>query len=133
MFGGKTTERGNRTLILDQHPYDRGRIGMTASEVGYQRVREWVRAQRALDPADRSFPREVLFAHLRQGGTAFSIRLRLSDWMTVAGVYAVGADYLEAGRLVDGQWTAATAWAVRPAPRARLGRGQHSSRVAATA
>jgi hypothetical protein len=57
--------------------------------------------------ADRGFPSAVLFAHLRQEGTAFSIRLRLSDWVTVASVYAMVADHLEAGRLVDGQRTAA--------------------------
>jgi hypothetical protein len=63
--------------------------------------------------ADRGFPSAVLFAHLRHGGTGFSVRLRLSDWVTVAGVYAMVAAHLEAGRLVDGQRTAAT-----------MGRGQ---------
>src|SRR4029434_5873805 len=33
--------------------------------------------------ADRGFPSAVLFAQLRQGGTDFSVRLRLSDWVTV--------------------------------------------------
>jgi hypothetical protein len=36
--------------------------------------------------ADRGFPSAALFAQLRQGGTDFSVRLRLSDWVTVAGV-----------------------------------------------
>src|SRR5262245_8555920 len=39
--------------------------------------------------ADRGFPSAVLFAQLRHGGTGFSVRLRLSDWVTVAGVYAM--------------------------------------------
>jgi hypothetical protein len=49
----------------------------------------------------------VLFAQLRQAGTAFSVRLRLNAWVTVAGVYAMVAEHLEAGRLVVGQRTAA--------------------------
>ncbi len=64
--------------------------------------------------ADRGFPSALLFAHLRQGGTRFSVRLRLSDWVTVAHVYATVAAHLEAGRLVDGQRTAATMGRGRP-------------------
>ena len=58
--------------------------------------------------ADRGFPSAVLFAQLRQGRTDFSVRLRLSDWVTVAGVYAMVRAHLVAGRLVVGQRTAAT-------------------------
>ena len=58
--------------------------------------------------ADRGFPSAVLFAQLRQGGTDFSVRLRLSDWVTVAGVYAMVSAHLVARRLVVGQRTAAT-------------------------
>jgi hypothetical protein len=58
--------------------------------------------------ADRGFPSAVLFAQLRQGGTDFSVRLRLSDWVTVAGVYAMVSAHLAAGRLVVGRRTAAT-------------------------
>jgi hypothetical protein len=65
--------------------------------------------------ADRGFPSAVLFAQLRQGGTGFSVRLRLSDWVTVAGVYAMVAVHLEAGRLGDGQRTAAALGRERPA------------------
>ena len=64
--------------------------------------------------ADRGFPSAALFALLRQGGTGFSVRLRLSDWVTVAGVYAMVAAHLEAGRLVDGQRTAAVMGRGRP-------------------
>jgi hypothetical protein len=64
--------------------------------------------------ADRGFPSAVLFAQLRQRGTGFSVRLRLSDWVTVAGVYAMVAVHLEAGRLVDGQRTAAAMGRGRP-------------------
>jgi len=58
--------------------------------------------------ADRGFPSAALFAQLRQAGTAFSVWLRLHVWVTVAGVYAMVAEHLEAGRLVVGQRTAAT-------------------------
>jgi hypothetical protein len=64
--------------------------------------------------ADRGFPSALLFAQLRHGGTGFSVRLRLSDWVTVAGVYAMVAAHLEAGRLVDGQRTSAAIGRGRP-------------------
>ncbi len=58
--------------------------------------------------ADRGFPSAALFAQLRQGGTGGSVRLRLSDWVTVAGVYAPVVQHLEAGRLVAGRRAPAT-------------------------
>jgi hypothetical protein len=64
--------------------------------------------------ADRGFPSALLFAQLRQGGTSFSVRLRLSDWVMVARVYTTVAEHLVAGRLVDGQRTAATMGRGRP-------------------
>jgi hypothetical protein len=57
--------------------------------------------------ADRGCPSARLFAQLRQGGTDVSVRLRWSDWITVAGVDAMVAAHLAAGRLRDGQRTAA--------------------------
>jgi Transposase DDE domain len=65
--------------------------------------------------ADRGFPSAVLFAQLRRGQTDFSVRLRLSDWVTVAGVYAMVADHLDARRLGDGQRMAAAMGRGRPA------------------
>ena len=64
--------------------------------------------------ADRGFPSAALFALLRQGGTDFSVRLRLSDWVTVAGIYTTVADHLEAGRLSVGKRTRATMGRGRP-------------------
>jgi hypothetical protein len=64
--------------------------------------------------ADRGFPSALLFAQLRHGGTGFSVRLRLSDWVTVAGIYTTVATHLEAGRLVDGQRTTAAIGRGRP-------------------
>jgi hypothetical protein len=43
------------------------------------------------------------------------VRLRLSDWVTVAGVYAKVADHLVAGRLRQGQRMVATSGRGRPA------------------
>jgi hypothetical protein len=64
--------------------------------------------------ADRGFPSAALFAQLWQGETDFSVRLRLSDWVTVRGVYAKVSDHLVAGRLWHGQRTAATIGRGRP-------------------
>ena len=64
--------------------------------------------------ADRGFPSAVLFAQLRQAGTGFSGRLRLRDWVTVAGGYALVVEHWEAGRLVVGQRTAAAMGRGRP-------------------
>jgi hypothetical protein len=64
--------------------------------------------------ADRGFPSAALFAQLRQGGTAFSVRLRLSDWVTVSRVYATVAAHVAAGCLRVGQRTAATIGCGRP-------------------
>ena len=58
--------------------------------------------------ADRGFPSAAFFAQLRQGGIEWSVRLRLSDWVTVSGVYAPVAQHLDAGRLRVGQRTPAS-------------------------
>ena len=57
--------------------------------------------------ADRGFPSARLLAQWRQDGTDCSVRLRLSDWVTGAGVYTMVAEHLAAGRLRDGQRSAA--------------------------
>jgi DDE family transposase len=96
------------------YPWPKGRFRTTTVAL----VR---RLQAAFPPAvpwtlvaDRGFPSAVLFAQLRQGGTSFSVRLRLSDWVTVARVYATVAEHLAARRLGDGQRTAATMGRGRP-------------------
>ena len=90
------------------YPWPKGRFRTTTVAL----VR---RLQAAFPPAvpwtlvaDRGFPSALLFALLRQRGTRFSVRLRLSDWVMVARVYTTVAEHLVAGRLVDGQRTAAT-------------------------
>ena len=103
---------GGRTLPIGwavmPYPWPKGRFRATTLAL----VR---RLQAAFPPgvrwtlvADRGFPSAALFGQLRQGGTDFSVRLRLSDWVSVAGVYAPVRDHLAAGRLAAGQRTAAT-------------------------
>jgi hypothetical protein len=53
--------------------------------------------------ADRGFPNAELFTQLLRHQTDWTVRLRLSDWVEVGGVYALVANHLEAGRLVAGQ------------------------------
>jgi hypothetical protein len=96
------------------YPWPRGRFRATTLAL-LQRL------QAAFPPdvrwtlvADRGFPSAALFAQLRQGDTEFSVRLRLSDWVTVAGVYATVAGHLDAGRLAVGQRAAATIGRGRP-------------------
>jgi Transposase DDE domain len=81
--------------------------------------------------ADRGFPSALLFAQLRHEGTGFSVRLRLRDWVTVAGVYAMVVEHLEAGRLVSGQRTAAAMGRGRPEQPLVPGWGVVSAAVAA--
>src|SRR5262249_47378763 len=81
--------------------------------------------------ADRGFPSAAILAQLRQGGTDFCVRLRLGDWVTVRGVYAKVADHLVAGRLRQGQRTAATIGRGRPTQPFVSGGGVVSAMVAA--
>ena len=68
------------------YPWPQGRFRTTTMAV-FQRL------QTAFPPgmrwtlvADRGFPSALLCAQRRQGGTGVSVRLRLRDWVTVAGV-----------------------------------------------
>ena len=97
------------------YPWPKGRFRATTLALIQQLQQAFPAGVRWTLVADRGFPSAMLFAQLRQGGTDFSVRLRLSDWVTVAGVYAMVAAHLEAGRLRDGQRTAAA-----------LGRGRHT-------
>jgi hypothetical protein len=96
------------------YPWPKGRFRATTIAL-IQRVQAtFPRGVRWTLVADRGFPSAVLFAQLPHGGTGFSVRLRLSDWVTGAGVYAMVAVHLEAGRLGDGQRTAAALGRGRP-------------------
>src|SRR5919202_4636640 len=90
------------------YPWPKGRFRTTTLALIQQLQQAFPAGVRWTLVAGRGFPSAMLFAQLRQGGTDFSARLRLSDWVTVAGVYAMVAAHLAAGRLVVGQRTAAT-------------------------
>jgi hypothetical protein len=96
------------------YPWPKGRFRATTLTLIRQLQAAFPVGRRWSLVADRGFPSAALFAQLRQGGTDFSVRLRLSDWVTVAGVYAKVADHLVMGRLRQGQRTAATIGRGRP-------------------
>ena len=90
------------------YPWPQGRFRVTTLALSQQLQQAFPPAVRGTLVADRGLPSARLFAQLRQGGTAFSVRLRLSDWAMVDRVYAPVSAHLAAGRLVVGQRTAAT-------------------------
>jgi hypothetical protein len=96
------------------YPWPKGRFRTTTLTLVQQLQRAFPAGVRWTLVADRGFPSAVLFALLRHGGTDFSVRLRLSDWVTVAGVYATVAAHLEVRRLVVGQRRAASMGRGRP-------------------
>jgi hypothetical protein len=96
------------------YPWPKGRFRTTTLALLQQLQAAFPSGVRWTLVADRGFPSALLFAQLRHGGTGFSVRLRLSDWVMVAGVYAMVAAHLEAGRLVDGQRTAVAMGCGRP-------------------
>jgi hypothetical protein len=96
------------------YPWPKGRFRATTLALLQQLQQAFPTGVRWTLVADRGFPSAALFAQLRQGNTSWSVRLRLSDWVTVGGVYATVADHLEARRLMDGQRTAAVMGRGRP-------------------
>jgi Transposase DDE domain len=90
------------------YPWPKGRFRATTLALIQQLQAAFPLEVRWTLVADRGFPSAALFAQLRQSGTEFSVRLRLSDWVTVGGVYAAVATHLAAGRLGVGRRTAAT-------------------------
>src|SRR5262249_46294483 len=89
------------------YPWPTGRFRVTTLALIQQLQQAFPTGVRWTLVADRGFPSALLFAQLRQGGTDFSVRLRLSDWVTVAGVYSMVAAHLAAGALRDGRRAAA--------------------------
>ena len=68
------------------YPWPKGRYRATTLAVVAQLQAAFPSDVRWRLVADRGFPSAALFAQLRAGGTDFSIRLRLSDWVCIAGV-----------------------------------------------
>src|ERR671930_1702219 len=96
------------------YPWPKGRFRTTTLALIQQLQQAFPAAVGWTLVADRGFPSAALFAQLRRGDTHWSVRLRLSDWVTVDGVYATVADHLQARRLMDGQRTAAVIGRGRP-------------------
>jgi len=96
------------------YPWPKGRFRATTLALVQRLQAAFPEGVRWMLVADRGFPSAALFGQLRQGGTDFSVRLRLSDWLTVGGVYATVAQHLDAGRLAAGQRTAASIGRGRP-------------------
>jgi hypothetical protein len=90
------------------YPWPTGRFRVTTLALIQQLQQAFPTGVRWTLVADRGFPSALLFAQLRRGGTDFSVRLRLSDWVMVDRVDAPVRAHLTAGRLVVGQRTAAT-------------------------
>ncbi len=99
---------------VSPYPWPKGRFRATTLALIQQLQQAFPAGVRWTLVADRGFPSAALFAQLRQGRTDFSVRLRLSDWVTVGGVYAMVANHLATGRLVVGQRTAAAMGRGRP-------------------
>jgi hypothetical protein len=96
------------------YPWPKGRFRATTLALVQQLQRAFPTGVHWTLVADRGFPSAALFAQLCQGGTDFSVRLRLSDWVTVDRVYTTVAIHLAAGRLSVGRRTAATIGCGRP-------------------
>jgi len=104
--------RAGRTLPIGwavlPYPWPKGRFRGTTLALIQQLQQAFPTGGRWTLVADRGLPSARLFAQLLQGGTDFSVRLRLRDWVMVDRGYAPVSAHLAAGRLVVGQRTAAT-------------------------
>src|SRR5215510_5407252 len=90
VVGGRTLPIGWAVL---PYPWPKGRFRVTTLALIQQRQQAFPAGRGWTLVADRGVPSAALFAQLHQGNTAFSVRLRLSDWGTVSGVYAMVADH----------------------------------------
>lgn len=99
-FAGRTLPVGWAVI---PYPWPKGRFRQTTLALVDQLASAFPNGRSWILLADRGFPSAVLFARLRERKTGWTIRLRLSDWVEVAGIYAMVRDHLEAGRLRAGE------------------------------
>jgi hypothetical protein len=90
------------------YPWPKGRFRQTTLALVHQLQIAFPAGLRWSFAADRGFPSALLFARLRSGQTDWTVRLRLCDWVEVAGVYAMVRAHLEAGRIKPGERVEAT-------------------------
>lgn len=109
VFAGHTLPVGWAAI---PYPWPKGRFRETTLALVDQLATAFAPGQPWSLIADRGFPSAALFAHLLERQVGWTVRLRLSDWVAVAGMYALIRDHLEAGRLCPGERVPA-----------RLGRG----------
>jgi len=105
VVGGRTMPIGWAVI---PYPWPKGRYRATTLTLVRQLQAAFPPGVRWSLVADRGFPSAALFAQLRAEGTDCSIRLRLNDWVRVAGVYAKVMEHLAASRLRVGQRAAVT-------------------------
>lgn len=94
------------------YPWPKGRFRETTLALVDQLAAAFAPGRSWVVVADRGFPSATLFAHLLERKVGWTVRLRLSDGVAVAGVYGMVRDHLEAGRLRPGERVSA-----------RIGRG----------
>lgn len=85
------------------YPWPKGRFRETTLALVEQLQRAFPPGHRWVLVADRGFPSVALFAQLLKHQTGWTVRLRLSDWVEVVGVYSIVREHLEAGRLKAGE------------------------------
>jgi len=85
------------------YPWPKGRYRETTLALVRQLQDSFPPGQRWVFVADRGFPSVDLFARLLERETGWTVRLRLSDWLLVGGVYSTVLEHLEAGRLRVGE------------------------------
>lgn len=90
------------------YPWPKGRFRETTLSLVEQLQAAFPAEVRWSFVADRGFPSALLFGRLHDGQSDWTVRLRLCDWVEVAGVYAMVREHLEAGRLASGSRVQAT-------------------------
>src|SRR5579884_555808 len=85
------------------YPWPKGRFRATTLSLVDQVAAAFPTGRSWVLVADRGFPSAVLFARLLERKVGWTVRLRLSDWVEIGGVYAAVRDHLEAGRLRSGE------------------------------
>lgn len=100
VFAGHTLPVGWAVI---PYPWPKGRFRQTTLSLIEQLASAFPDGRAWVLLADRGFPSAALFAHLLQHQVGWTVRLRLSDWVEVAGIYALVRDHLEAGRLRAGE------------------------------
>jgi hypothetical protein len=90
------------------YPWPKGGFRATTLALVRQLQGAFPAGERWVFVADRGFPSAQLFGQLAAQQTEWTVRLRLNDWVEVAGIYAVVSHHLDAGRLRPGERVCAT-------------------------